>query len=138
MCLVIGEHARRQRAAQHRTRVEVRPKRSRIRLRHAQRRVPVHDMLPKVVVTAQERLTHPQPNMLTRVWAWTTRPEARVDIEAVRILMYRRQALGPAQDLGRNIGAEGGHGGSSAIAQRQAGPHRWLLLAPALPARTGS
>src|SRR3954463_9786316 len=68
-----------------------------------------------VRITAQERLTHPQPNMLTRVWTWTTRPEARVDIEAVRILMNRRQALGPAQDLGRNIGTEGGHGLVAAI-----------------------
>src|SRR5829696_4035095 len=72
-------------------------------------------MLPKVVVTAQERLTHPQPNMLTRVWTWKTRAEARVDVEAVRILMYRRQPLGPSQDLGRNIGAEGGHGLVAAI-----------------------
>src|SRR4051812_34525911 len=50
MRLVMGEHARRQRAAQHRTRVEVRPKRPLIRLSSTQRRVPVHDLLPKVIV----------------------------------------------------------------------------------------
>ena len=115
MRLVMVEHARRQRAAQHRTRVEVRPKRPLIRLRRAQRRVPVHDMLAEVVIPAQERLTDLQPNMLARVWTRTTRPEARVNIEAVRVLMNRRQALGPAQDLGRHIGTERGHGLVAAV-----------------------
>ena len=101
MRLVIDEHPRSQRAGEYGARVEVRPKRPLIRLAGAERRMPVHHMLSKIVIPAQEGLAHPQPNMLTRVWARTTRAEARVDVEAVRILIDRRQALGPAQDLGR-------------------------------------
>src|SRR4051812_47523601 len=110
MRLVIGEHACRERTGEYRTRVEVRPKRPLIRLSRAERRMPVHHMLSKIVIPAQEGLTHPQPNMLARVWTRTTRAEARVDVEALRIFMNRRQALGPAQDLGRNIGTKARRG----------------------------
>src|SRR5215207_4929887 len=54
MRLVVGEHACRERAAQHRTCVEVRPKRPLIRLSRAERRMPVHHMLPEVVIPAVE------------------------------------------------------------------------------------
>src|SRR3954466_14245686 len=41
--------------------------------------------------------------------------EARVDIEAVRILIDTRQGLGPSQDILRHIGTERGHGLVAAV-----------------------
>src|SRR3954467_13725529 len=81
----IDEHPRSQRAGEYGARVEVRPKRPLIRLAGAERRMPVHHMLSKIVIPAQEGLTHPEPNMLARVWTRTTRAEARVNVEALRI-----------------------------------------------------
>src|SRR5215207_3878739 len=110
MRLVVGERACRERAAQYRTRVEVRPKGPLIRLSRAERRMPVHHMLYKIVVPAQEGRAHPEPNIVARVGTRTTRAEARVDVEALRIFMNRRQTLGPSQDLGRNIGTKARRG----------------------------
>src|SRR4051794_41979438 len=96
MRLVVGEDARRQRAPKHRARVEVRPKGPLIRPGGANRRVPVHDTLPEVIVAAQERLAHPQPNMPARDRARTTRPETPPDTETGGILINCPQDPRPA------------------------------------------
>ena len=81
MRLVVGEHACRQCAAQHRARVGS-SERAADQVGPCGRACARAHMLPEVVVTAQKGLAHPQPNMLARVRARTTRAEARVDVEA--------------------------------------------------------
>jgi len=88
-------------------------------------------MLPVVVVTAQEGLAHPQPNMLAGVGPRKTRAEARVDIEAVCILMNRWEALSPSQDVGWHIGAERSHGLIASVHDPQIN----LALIPICPRR---
>ena len=89
--LRVGEDRRGQRAAKHRSGIDVETVRPQVRLAAVDRRMPVHDQSPMIATVGEERLPDPeQITVLLRVEALVG-IDARMDEKAAAIVVAHRQ-----------------------------------------------